>query len=78
MSEDEKSCCGGGCHSHNEGPKIEEIAYNNHFMINTLISLLIDEKIISKEKLEEKIQQVQEEQLKAYEELQKSEEKKDN
>ncbi len=71
----EKQCCGSGnCNHDHKQPQIEEIAYNNHFMINTLISLLIDEKIISKEALEQKIQTVQEEQLKAYEEMQKKEE----
>ncbi len=73
MSQEEntKECCGGNCGHNHAHPSVEEIAYNNHFMINTLISLLVDEKVISKEALETKIQKVQEEQLKAYEEAQK-------
>ena len=75
----DKECCNKedcGCshegHEHNHAqPNIEEIAYNNHFMINTLLALLIDKDVIKKDELEAKIKEIQEAQLKMHEEMHK-------
>lgn len=56
----DKECCGGGCghNHHHHHPSIEDITYNNHFLLNTLIKHLIDKKIISKDELEQEISEV--------------------
>ena len=68
---DDKNCgegCGCGKNHNHSHPSIEDIAYNNHFLLNTLISHLIEKNVITKEELEGAIQKVTEEHQKMAQE----------
>lgn len=56
----DKECCGEDCGcSHNHArPSIEDIAYNNHFLLNTLIGMLIEKKVISEAELRAKLDEI--------------------
>ena len=58
MGED---CCN---HDHDE---IDEIVYNNDVLINTLISLLIEKKVISEKEFRDALDEVSEEEAESEE-----------
>lgn len=60
--EHKEDSCGCG-HSHGEGHghskySVEDIAYNNHFVINALVGLLIEKKLISEKDLESALKKI--------------------
>jgi hypothetical protein len=60
-----KDCCkegdeGCGCGHGKEDISLEGIVYNNNFVLNTLIELLIEKKVITEEDLMNKLEQISE------------------
>ncbi|MFT4312408.1 MAG: hypothetical protein ACMXYF_04205 [Candidatus Woesearchaeota archaeon] len=62
--QDQHECCGGGCcsddhqHSHASAHQLEEIAYNNHVLLQSLITLLVKKNIITETDFQQQIDQL--------------------
>lgn len=55
----EKECCGGECGcNHDHKHSVDEIAYNNHVLNQSLIALLIDKGVLKEEELQKKIHEL--------------------
>jgi hypothetical protein len=45
--------CGGNCGHHQ--PSMDELVYNNHVVLNSLIDLMLEKKLITKEELQKRV-----------------------
>ncbi len=50
--------CGCDCGDHGKTITLEEVAYQNNFLLNALIQLLVDKKVLSEEELTKKIEAI--------------------
>ncbi len=45
-------------HEHGKGYSVEDIAYNNHFVINALVGLLLEKKLFTEKELESALKKI--------------------